>query len=162
MQEVQSEHFTGAMLKPPTRPPSMPAPSLTPVSDASPDAADFEGQDQPPDAPTVDERTKRKRDNSAQVSTFSSNHCFSLPEQLYSKSKLLEWLSFRDATLDEILWHDGLSDFLGVECCISCRKDVRLFKCKDCLGGCRLRCQDCIVLAHQHTPLDRIEVRLVQ
>lgn len=49
---------TNSRVTPTNQTPSMPAPSLTPVSDASPDAADFEGQDQPPDAPTVDERTK--------------------------------------------------------------------------------------------------------
>ena len=63
--------------------PSTPTPSLTPVSDASPDAANWEGQDLPPDAPTVDERTKRKRNNNAQVSTSSGNRCFSPPEWLY-------------------------------------------------------------------------------
>jgi len=52
------------------------------VGNASPDAADFEGQDQPPEAPTIDESTKRKRNNNAQVSIFS-NHRFNPPEWLY-------------------------------------------------------------------------------
>ena len=64
--------------------PSTPAPSLTPVGDASPDAVTFEGLDQPLDTPTVDERTTRKRSNNAQVSAFS-NRCFSPPEYFYFK-----------------------------------------------------------------------------
>ena len=63
--------------------PSTPAPSLTPLSDASPYAADIEGQDQPPDASTVDDRTKRKRNNDAQVSTFRGNYYFRRPEWLH-------------------------------------------------------------------------------
>ncbi|EDR06772.1 uncharacterized protein LACBIDRAFT_299636 [Laccaria bicolor S238N-H82] len=72
-------------------------------------------------------------------------------------SKLLEWLSFRDATLDEILRHDGLGDFLGNQLCMGCNEETGLFKCKDCSSGCHLRCQACVVKAHSETPLHRIE-----
>ena len=74
------------------------------------------------------------------------------------KSKLLEWLSLRNATLDEILHHDGLGDFLRHQFCVECNKEMGFFKCKDCSSGCRLRCQACIVKAHRETPLHRIEV----
>lgn len=36
-----------------------------------------------------------------------------------------------------------------------------MFKCKDCLGGCQLRCQACIVKSHHDAPLHRIEVSLL-
>ncbi|KDR76587.1 hypothetical protein GALMADRAFT_67342 [Galerina marginata CBS 339.88] len=72
-------------------------------------------------------------------------------------SKLLEWLSFRDAALDEILRHDGLGDFLDHQYCVACNNEIGIFKCKDCLSGCRLRCRACMVKAHQDTPLHRIE-----
>lgn len=76
------------------------------------------------------------------------------------QSKLLEWLSFQDATLDELLRHDGLGDFLGYEYCVTCNKEPGLFKCKDCSGGSRLHCQACTVKSHQNTPLHRIEVSM--
>ena len=40
-----------------------------------------------------------------------------------------------------------------------CHNEPGVFKCKDCSGGGRLRCQPCIVKAHQDIPLHRIEVR---
>jgi len=74
------------------------------------------------------------------------------------KSKLQEWLSLRDTTLDEILRHDGLGDYLGHPLCCVCNIQPGLFKCKDCSGGGRLRCQSCVVKVHQDMPLHRIEV----
>lgn len=63
---------------------STPASSLSSVDDAGPDATIFEGEDQSLNASTVDEGIKRKRNNNAQVSTFS-NCCFGPPEWLYFK-----------------------------------------------------------------------------
>ena len=74
------------------------------------------------------------------------------------KSKLLEWLSLRDMTLDEILHHNGLGDYLGHQECYICHNKPRVFKCKDCSGGGRLCCQLCILKAHQDMPLHHIEV----
>ena len=76
------------------------------------------------------------------------------------KSKLLEWLTLRDTTLDEILRHDGLGDYRGEHNCYACNVEPGVFRCKDCLGGGRLRCQACLVKAHRETPLHRIEVSL--
>ncbi|KIJ90500.1 hypothetical protein K443DRAFT_116509 [Laccaria amethystina LaAM-08-1] len=75
----------------------------------------------------------------------------------HEPTKLLEWLYLRDATLDEILRHDGLGDFLGHRHCVDCGQEDGIFKCRDCSGGCLLRCQGCVVKAHQHLPLHRIE-----
>lgn len=61
-------------------------------------------------------------------------------------------------TLDEILRHDGLGDYFGHQECYVCHNEPGVFKCKDCSGGGRLRCQLCILKAHQDTPLHRIEV----
>ncbi|EDR11733.1 uncharacterized protein LACBIDRAFT_314283 [Laccaria bicolor S238N-H82] len=74
-----------------------------------------------------------------------------------AQSKLLEWLSFQDVTLDKILRHNGLGDFLGHQFCMECNEEMGIFKCKDCSSGCYLCRQFCIVKAHQETPLHRIE-----
>ena len=74
--------------------------------------------------------------------------------------KLLQWLAFRDATLDKILWHDGLADYLEHQNCIACGKEAGIFKCQDCFGGSHLRCQSCMVRLHEAAPLHRIEVSL--
>lgn len=88
----------------------------------------------------------------------NNDHYFPYWPRYISKSKLQEWLSFRDATLDEILRHDGLGDYLGQLLCCACNIHPGFFKCKDCSGGGRLKCQACVVNAHQDTPLHRIEV----
>src|SRR6266550_5028700 len=74
------------------------------------------------------------------------------------QTKLEQWLALHDASLDEILRHDGLGDALENMTCFVCKKDDGIFKCKDCTGGGRLRCQSCIVHMHCDTPLHRIEV----
>jgi len=80
---------------------------------------------------------------------------------LILKSKLQEWLLLRDTTLDEILRHDGLGDFLGHPLCAACNIEPGIYKCKDCSGGGRLRCKTCAIMMHQYTPLHRIEVSLL-
>ncbi|KAH9965071.1 hypothetical protein BGW80DRAFT_1255055, partial [Lactifluus volemus] len=60
-----------------------------------------------------------------------------------------EWLIFRQSCLDELLRHDGLSDSLDQEYCISCKKVCGVYKCKDCFSGSLLRCCDCLVNAHR-------------
>lgn len=110
------------------------------------------------DVPT-EPKPKRKRNNDTQVCDFFTDHYFPDWLQFISKSKLQEWLSFRDTTLDEVLRHDGLGDYLGQLGCSTCNIGPGLFKCKDCSGGSRLRCQNCIVKSHQDIPLHRIEVR---
>ncbi|KAI0245298.1 hypothetical protein BJV78DRAFT_1277455 [Lactifluus subvellereus] len=73
-------------------------------------------------------------------------------------TKLFEWLIFRQSCLDELLWHDGLSDTLDQELCISCKKVDGVYKCKDCFSGSLLRCCGCLVNAHRDHPLHHIEI----
>ena len=108
-------------------------------------------------------KPKQKRNNTTQVceSTFTCMTLYSDAVQWHKftlKSKLLKWLSFWDISLDEILCHDGLGDYLDQPRCCICNIGPSLFKCKDCFGGGRLRCQGCVVKVHQDTPLHRIEV----
>ncbi|KAH9956388.1 hypothetical protein BGW80DRAFT_1439367 [Lactifluus volemus] len=69
-----------------------------------------------------------------------------------------EWLIFRQSCLDELLRHDGLSDSLDQEYCISCKKVCGVYKCKDCFSGSLLRCRDCLVNAHRDHPLHHVEI----
>ena len=114
-------------------------------------------QDKPSPAPIIHTKPKRYRNNNAKVRRDWVNSDMRL---IYFglKTKLLEWLSIQDATLDEILRHDGLGDFFGRQNCVSCDREIGRFKCRDCSGGCRLRCSTCIVKCHQDVPLHRIEV----
>ena len=136
--------------------------ATTSADDATP--PDYEVDSMPsshfcgnPTTPPTETRHKRKRTSNAQVCRCCT--CFNLKlTTSILKSKLLEWLSFRDAMLDEILCHNGLGDFLGHQFCIECNEEMGIFKCKDCSSGCHLRCQACIVKAHRETPLHRIEV----
>ncbi|KAF8333820.1 hypothetical protein F5887DRAFT_892938 [Amanita rubescens] len=96
---------------------------------------------------TPDRRLRGKREH--------RNHSITPPS--LESTKLEQWLSLRDASLDEILRHDGLGDFLGNTTCITCKEDAGTFKCRDCCGGGRLRCRACIVRMHQDIPLHRIE-----
>lgn len=72
--------------------------------------------------------------------------------------KLFEWLAYRESFLDELLRHDGLGDFLGSTLCASCGEVDGVIKCRDCLGGCHLRCAVCSIHHHRRLPLHRIEV----
>ena len=75
-----------------------------------------------------------------------------------SKSKLLEWLWLRDTTLDKILCHNRLGDYLGCQECYVCHNKPGVFKCKDCSGRGHLHCQLCMIRVYQDTPLHHIEV----
>ena len=74
------------------------------------------------------------------------------------KSELLKWLYLRDMTLDEILCHDGLGNYLGHQQCCECHEEPGVFKCRDCSGGGCLCCQACVVRVHQDLPLHHIKV----
>ena len=108
------------------------------------------------DIPT-EPKPKWKRNKNTWVCVFFTDYYFPDWLQFFLKSRLQEWLLFRDTTLDEVLHHDGLGD-LGQLGCSTCNIGPGLFKCKDCLGGSRLRCQNCVVKSHQDIPLHRIEV----
>ena len=109
------------------------------------------------DVPT-EPKPKQKRNNNTRVCVFFTDHYFPDWLQFFSKLKLQEWLLFRDTTLDKVLRHDGLGDHLGQLGCSTCNIGPGLFKCKDCLGGSRLHCQNCVVKPHQDIPLHWIEV----
>ncbi|KDR65963.1 hypothetical protein GALMADRAFT_232763 [Galerina marginata CBS 339.88] len=139
------KHKSHATTQPPPSMPSHMEPTPiqvdAPLVDVTPDVVE------PPEVPAVPinvqvgAKSKRIRDNK-------------------THSKLLEWLTLWDTTLDEILCHDGLGDYLGCQECFACHDEPGVFKCKDCSGGGRLRCQACIVQAHKDTPLHRIEESL--
>jgi hypothetical protein len=159
-------HHSFDATAPPTQidTPAAPIQAETPAANVIPSATDLP-EDLPEDAlqtastDEADFKPKRKRNNNNRVSVSVPTITTSLTDSSsFRKSKLLEWLSFRDTTLDEILRHDGLGDYLGQPLCCACNIQPGLFKCKDCSGGGRLRCQTCVVKVHQDTPLHQIEV----
>lgn len=91
-----------------------------------------------------------ERSNKNAVSPFLLLLEFSL---ISNQPKLMEWIGYRDSCLDELLWQDAPSDLLGQPACGTCGKEEGVFKCKDCLTGCQLRCQGCIISTHQDHPL---------
>ncbi|KAF8335185.1 hypothetical protein F5887DRAFT_892104 [Amanita rubescens] len=117
--------------------------SLTPPSLDSPEACN--------PAPDLMDATSIHGD----IDSTQSDKCS--PRNNNVHAKLEEWLSLRDASLDEILRHDGLGDFLDNTTCFVCKEAAGIFKCRDCCGGGRLRCRSCIVRMHQDVPLHRIE-----
>lgn len=113
--------------------------------------------DSPPCCPSVNTPSKprRERNNKNVVSSFLlSLYMFLISTQ----TKLTEWIGYRDSCLDELLRHDAHGDFLGQSACSRCGEGEGVFKCKDCLTGCQLRCQGCVISTHQDHPLHRIEV----
>ncbi|KAM6491450.1 hypothetical protein JOM56_013019 [Amanita muscaria] len=95
------------------------------------------------EAPEVGDQEQEKSGRKRQSNTTSS--------------KLQEWLSFRQGSLDELLRHDGLGSFLGRTQCITCGEAEGGYKCRDCFDGSLLRCQKCLLDYHKRHPLHRIE-----
>lgn len=100
-------------------------------------------------------KSKRKQKNTTSVSFFFRSTCTWLHA---FQTKLLEWLSFRQSSLDEILRHDGLGSYLGQTKCHTCGEEKGAYKCRDCFDGSLLRCQRCVVGSHKVHPLHRVEV----
>jgi len=104
------------------------------------------------------QKRKRKRDrsNCVRLSIYDSHSILIR----HFQSKLVEWLSLRDSTLDELLRHDGLGSSLGNMSCRLCSKVPlsALFRCQDCGHGSTLLCQDCLVLKHSDLELHQIQV----
>lgn len=73
----------------------------------------------------------------------------------------MAFLEYRAEYLDELLWLDGRGGNSVLKCCPgelrNSDSDV-MYRCLDCVG-IRSFCQTCIVRAHKHHPLHRIEVR---
>ena len=113
----------------------------------------FSSVDSPSPA-TTSSKPRRERNNKNAVSSFLSN----ASALISSQTKLTEWIGYRDSCLDELLRQDGHGDFLGNSACSSCSEGEGVYKCRDCLTGCRLRCSACMVSAHLDHPLHCIEV----
>ncbi|KAF8234225.1 hypothetical protein L208DRAFT_1262873, partial [Tricholoma matsutake] len=72
--------------------------------------------------------------------------------------KLQDWLSYCQACLLELLWHDGLASHLGHDTCSSCQQQIHAsWKCLDCIDGGLSRCRGCLLAAHASHPLHWIE-----
>jgi len=103
-------------------------------------------------------KPKRKRDRSTCVRrSIYDSHSVIIK---HFQSKLVEWLSLRDSTLDEFLRLDGLGSSLGNESCRLCSKvpPSALFRYQDCGHGCTLLCQHCLILKHRDLELHRVQV----
>ena len=142
----ERSHTPAALLPQNPTPASLPQASL-------PDNASIHTEDN--SVATNAAKPKCSRNHNAQV----CNHHQSIPIDVLTsfigKAPRVAIL-FRDATLDEILQHDGLGDFLRQLYCMEYEHEDSIFKCKDCSGGCQLCCQNCLVKLHQHSPLHRI------
>ncbi|KAF8984861.1 hypothetical protein BDQ17DRAFT_1393808 [Cyathus striatus] len=87
-----------------------------------------------------------------------------LPEPLKSQkrnhktsAKLNEWVKYQNEFLDELLRHDGKSDYTSEDKCSECKKESGYYKCKDCFHGSLLQCKKCVIKGHEHLPLHCIE-----
>ncbi|KAG1766011.1 hypothetical protein EV702DRAFT_1182377 [Suillus placidus] len=58
-----------------------------------------------------------------------------------------------------MLRHDGRGDSLPSDKCSSCGMNVGVYCCKDCFSP-KLSCQMCVVDAHAHLPVHRVEVKV--
>lgn len=70
-----------------------------------------------------------------------------------------EWLPERQAYLDKLLHHEGLSDADNNPLCAGCGTNTGVIKCQDCFGG-QLCCADCVLQGHALLPLHRLLVSL--
>ena len=104
--------------------------------------------------PTADAPLQRKRDRTTKVCQPRS-HFFLILTSL--KSQLVQWLSLRDSTLDELLRHDGFASHMK---CMICSDQEASFRCKDCGHGTALWCQSCLSMHHHGLELHRVEVRV--
>jgi len=65
------------------------------------------------------------------------------------------------SSLDELLRHYGLGDYLDISTCASCSKEEGCYRCINCFGRCQLYCADCLVKTHSSLPLHQVEVSFV-
>jgi len=76
----------------------------------------------------------------------------------FLQSKLIQWLTLRDSTLDELLRLDGLGSFIQQDLCMDCSKHPGCYRCPDCGHGAALLCQTCLIKRHRGVELHRVEV----
>lgn len=76
----------------------------------------------------------------------------------FAKYRLQSWMDHRAAYLDELLRGDGPGKQHGEARC-GCKAGLADYRCIDCTQSPG-RCGPCLVKAHQHTPLHRIQVCL--
>ena len=105
-------------------------------------------------------KQKRQRDRSNKVRPVIASESSYFVMTSW-QSKLLEWITLRDSTLDELLRLDGLGSFIGHEACSNCLKTETMFRCLDCGHGIKLLCQRCLVNKHHELELHRILVSYV-
>ncbi|KAG1728754.1 uncharacterized protein EDB91DRAFT_1060402, partial [Suillus paluster] len=69
---------------------------------------------------------------------------------------LLNWIDHRELFLLEMLRHNGRGDGVLSTFCDTCGITVGVYRCKDCFVP-GLSCQMCVVRAHAHSPMHRVE-----
>ncbi|KAJ7472830.1 hypothetical protein FB451DRAFT_1134413 [Mycena latifolia] len=71
---------------------------------------------------------------------------------------LRQWAQdHQDIFLAELLRWDGCRDHRGQSNCRHCATGLAEYRCRDCLGGGELLCQDCLLRRHEQLPLHRIQ-----
>ena len=110
--------------------------------------------DSPPPPTATSSKPWCKRSNKNAVS-FLPYIVFVL---ISAQTKLMEWIGYWDSCLNELLWQDGHSDFIGQSACSSCSEEEGVYKCRDCFTGCQLWCSECMVSAHLNHPLHGIKI----
>ncbi|KAJ7472822.1 hypothetical protein FB451DRAFT_1035953 [Mycena latifolia] len=71
---------------------------------------------------------------------------------------LRQWAQdHQDIFLAELLRWDGRGDHRGQSNCRHCATGLAEYRCRDCLGGRELLCQDCLLRWHEQLPLHRIQ-----
>ncbi|KAG6914117.1 hypothetical protein DXG01_002336 [Tephrocybe rancida] len=80
-----------------------------------------------------------------------------------SDDPLRMWLPFRDLYLQELINMDGRGD-RPTDICLDCTQfpaNRAVYECFDCCGR-RMRCQQCIVIAHSENPFHSIQSHTAQ
>ena len=118
-------------------------------------------EDAPPQSDLVSRKRKRDKTTCVHVIFASIYYIYGNPMDS-SQSKLTQWLTLRDSTLDELLRRDGQGPFITHESCTVCLKTSGPFRCRDCGHGCRLVCKDCLLLKHDGLELHRVKVSRIE
>ncbi|KAG0693981.1 hypothetical protein DFH29DRAFT_985384 [Suillus ampliporus] len=67
------------------------------------------------------------------------------------------WLKHRGLFLREMIRLEGRCSQAGAQSCLECNSPSLEYQCEDCLGS-ELYCSTCILLAHVHHPLHRLQL----
>lgn len=66
------------------------------------------------------------------------------------------WVALQPTILDDLVCHDGLHDNGLAPTCAHCLNETGTYRCMECVQ--LLYCSQCIVERHEHLPLHRVEV----